>query len=189
MMCHVMSDSCHVCSVCQLQLVCCQLAIIFPEHQGSVAIWLLMMEGVCVSVCLPVCIDSQYLVKHNVSFIKKKKLADVLAHTHNFPDILVQAMFCSIAIALQHNVSFIKKKDRQMYLHTHAHNFPDILVQAMFCSIAIALQHNVSFIEKEDTEDWQMYIHKHNFSNILVQAKIQEVSLRKTLVSVPQDCK
>ena len=47
-------------------------------------------------------------------------------HTHNFPDILVQAVLCSIA-----NVSFIKKKDWQMYLHTH--NFPDILVQAIFC--------------------------------------------------------
>ena len=46
-------------------------------------------------------------------------------HTHNFPDILVQAVLCSIA-----NVSFIKKKNWQMYLHTH--NFPDILVQAIF---------------------------------------------------------
>ena len=63
-------------------------------------------------------------------------MTDVLT-THNFPDILVQAVFCSIATALLHNVPFIKKKDWQIYLHTH--NFPDILVQAVFCSIAIAL--------------------------------------------------
>ena len=58
-------------------------------------------------------------------------------HQSHFPNILVQAMSCSIPTALLHNVSFIKKKDWQMYLHTH--NFPNILVQAMSCSIPTAL--------------------------------------------------
>ena len=51
---------------------------------------------------------------HNVQFRKKKH-----THTHNFPNILVQAMSCSIDTALWHNVSFTKKKKIVKCTYTH----------------------------------------------------------------------
>ena len=62
-------------------------------------------------------------------------------HTNHFLSIFIQAIFYSIAIALEHNVLFINLNNLQMYLHTHQSHFPNIFVQAMTCSIAIALEH------------------------------------------------
>ena len=47
-------------------------------------------------------------------------------HTHNFPDILVQAIFCSIAIALcfvhkEKKIIHKEKRSADVLTHTHTH--------------------------------------------------------------------